>query len=118
MRGLASAMIDISDGLLADGVHMASASSVGLAIDADKLPLSTALVSAFGVDEAQTLALTAGDDYELLFTAPAKYQKDIADISVALNLPMTVIGEVVADQGVVVEGNVSAKLNTNGYTHF
>ena len=70
LRVRASACIDISDGLWGDAMHLSQASGVKLVIDSNKLPLSPALIHAVGREAAIQSALTAGDDYELLFTLP------------------------------------------------
>lgn len=70
LRAKATACIDISDGLWGDAMHLSQASGVKLIIDSNKLPLSSALVNAVGREAAVQSALTAGDDYELLFTLP------------------------------------------------
>jgi len=71
LRDYASACIDVSDGMLADAGKLASASGCGAALDYDQLPLSPALLRAVGADRAHAMALTGGDDYELLFSVPA-----------------------------------------------
>ena len=68
LRGLAGAAIDISDGLCQDLGHVLEASGVGARVDASLVPLSPALLGVAGDAEARALALSAGDDYELLFT--------------------------------------------------
>jgi thiamine-monophosphate kinase len=68
LREYASAAIDISDGLIADLGHICSASNVGANIVLDDLPISNALRDTIGMEQACELALTGGDDYELLFT--------------------------------------------------
>ncbi len=70
LRGYASACIDISDGLLGDAGKLAHAGGCGAVLDYDQLPLSPALASTFGDARARELALTGGDDYELLFSVP------------------------------------------------
>ena len=70
LRGIASAAIDVSDGLCQDLGHVLAASGVGARIDAGLVPLSPALLEVAGDAAARTLALSAGDDYELLFTVP------------------------------------------------
>jgi len=72
LRGLAHAAIDVSDGLCADLGHILAASGVGATLWVDALPLSPALQAAqdiLGEADSLSLALTAGDDYELCFTA-------------------------------------------------
>jgi thiamine-monophosphate kinase len=73
LRGYARACIDVSDGLLGDAAKLASASGAGLEIWFMDLPVSRALSAALGPDAARELALTAGDDYELVFAVdPAR----------------------------------------------
>ena len=67
LRGIASAAIDVSDGLVADLGHILEVSGVGAELHADALPLSPAARDLPGARDA---ALSGGDDYELLFTAP------------------------------------------------
>jgi thiamine-monophosphate kinase len=68
LRGIASACIDVSDGLLADLGHLLEARGFGAKLGLEKLPLSKALLELHGRDDARQLALTGGDDYELCFT--------------------------------------------------
>jgi thiamine-monophosphate kinase len=74
LRAHASACIDVSDGLAADAGKLASASGCGAKIDLAELPLSEALVRAFGHERARAFSLEGGEDYELLFTvSPARF---------------------------------------------
>lgn len=90
---LVSAMMDVSDGLLVDAARMAAASGCGVTIELADLPLSEAYRARLGED--RLFAATAGDDYELLFTAPPEQ----AGAILALGLPVTRIGEVRAGRG-------------------
>lgn len=71
LRGVASACIDISDGLAADLGHILQQSGVGAVIDWDKLPLSAPVRDYIATSSDWALPLSAGDDYELCFTVPA-----------------------------------------------
>lgn len=87
-----TAMLDVSDGLLIDALRLAQASGVGITIDLDAVPLSSAAIEMAGGDRAARVkAATAGDDYALLFTS-------------AMPLPpspgkVTRIGQVVRGEG-------------------
>ncbi|MEI9982647.1 MAG: thiamine-phosphate kinase [Aliidongia sp.] len=95
LSGVASAMMDISDGLVGDLEHIAEASDVAAVIDASLLPLSTAATSvlAEAVEHVETV-LTGGDDYELLFTAPPD-----AALPEIPGVPVTAIGRIEAGSG-------------------
>jgi len=88
-RRLATACIDISDGLSTDLAHLCTASNVAAEIDAAKLPLHP-LTRTQSPDAARHFALHGGEDYELLFTAPpsASVPRAIAGV------PLTCIGEI------------------------
>ncbi|UCJ19099.1 thiamine-phosphate kinase [Pseudomonas sp. MM211] len=116
LRGLATAALDISDGLLADCGHIARASSVALLVEQQRVPLSTALRACAGDETARQLALGGGDDYVLAFTLPAERLDGLR----AMGQPVHVIGRVEAGQGVHVqdaEGRAIQPLKS-GYQHF
>jgi len=116
LRGLATACIDVSDGLLLDARRIAEASGVGVAVDLGRLPISRA-AKALGADPADLAA--GGDDYELLFTAPAAADDAIAALSRALKLRMTTIGAVSDGDGLVALAPDGAPLAAPrlGYEH-
>lgn len=94
---LAGAAADVSDGLVADLGHICTASGVGARIDAERVPLSAAAAAAIGSDPALlALALTGGDDYELVFTAGPSRDAEVAALAGELELPLTAIGEIVS----------------------
>ena len=70
LRGIASAAVDVSDGLAQDLGHILERSRVGARLDVDRLPLSPALTASLDRDAAIVTALAGGDDYELCFTVP------------------------------------------------
>jgi len=88
------AAIDISDGLISDLNHICQASQVGARIEVDRLPIEPAVKADFG-DRALELALSGGEDYELLFTASVEV---IDSIRAATCCPITIIGDIVADK--------------------
>ena len=88
------AAIDISDGLVSDMTHICEASHVGAHLNAPKLPIHPLTKAAFK-DKALHLALSGGEDYELLFTADTETMKVLQQRT---DCPITVIGEVVANE--------------------
>ena len=100
LRGLASACIDISDGLLADLAHVARRSGVAIEIDAPKLPASSALYNQFRGDERMALQLGGGDDYELAFTVPSAHADAVTRDLSKLGCGVTRIGRVNEGSGI------------------
>jgi thiamine-monophosphate kinase len=117
LRDIAHAAIDVSDGLVADLGHILETSRVGAELFADQLPLSTAARDLPGAREA---ALGGGDDYELLFTAPAEARDEIAALAEALALPLTRIGRLLAPTGLRVldAGGREIRIEHAGWQHF
>lgn len=116
LRGKATAALDISDGLLADCGHIATASGVALQVELARLPLSAAIQALLGLPAAQHCALSGGDDYRLAFTLPAQQLPGLQ----AAGWPLSVIGRVVAGQGVQLldeQGRVITPPQ-RGYQHF
>ncbi|HVS25553.1 MAG TPA: thiamine-phosphate kinase [Gammaproteobacteria bacterium] len=101
LRALASAAIDVSDGLLADLGHICERSGCGALIDVERVPLSAELLSTFPPQIALAHALGGGDDYELCFTAPPSRAEQIDRALEAMGTPATRIGQLVAGQEVV-----------------
>jgi len=120
LRSHASAAIDISDGLLADLNHLTDSSDVGAEIDVSSIPLSHALLKYTSRETALMLACTAGDDYELCFSASGKQRSNIENISVAIGIRITRIGSIVEGQGVKLTGDISdlPEISKMGYEHF
>ncbi|GGA84810.1 thiamine-monophosphate kinase [Arenimonas soli] len=120
LRGLASAAVDLSDGLAADLGHVLAASGVGARLDLGRLPCSRTLADHFDENRRWELQLTGGDDYELCFTAPAARALEIEQALAALELPATVVGQVEAEPGLRLltpEGGAWTPPAT-GYQHF
>ncbi|MEA3062740.1 MAG: thiamine-monophosphate kinase [Sphingomonadales bacterium] len=100
---LVTAMMDVSDGLLIDASRMAAASAAGLEIDLSLVPLSEAYRVTVGDDrEARLAAATAGDDYELLFTAAPERGAEVLSIADRIGLPLNRIGRVAEGSGLSV----------------
>ncbi len=99
LRGIAHAAIDVSDGLLGDLGHVLRASGVGACVEVDALPTS-------GVLQAQPAArrracqLAGGDDYELLFTAPAAQREAVLAAAVKAHTQVTCIGRITTTPGI------------------
>ncbi len=116
LRGKATAALDISDGLLADCNHIATASSVSLVIEQARVPLSDSLVRFAGTDQALQCALGGGDDYLLAFTLPV----DALPTMQSEGWPVHVIGHVEVGEGVrlVDADGRSVGIGHLGYNHF
>ena len=121
LRGVATAAIDLSDGLVADLGHICETSAVAAEIGAAQLPLSPAgrKILAARPDLVRTV-LTGGDDYELLFTADPGAADRVAAIALRCDLPLTRIGRITAGSGVRVvdDGGREIDLKSQGYRHF
>jgi thiamine-monophosphate kinase len=116
---LATAAIDVSDGLLADLGHICAASGCGATIDVERVPLSAELLSLFPPQEALALALGGGDDYELCFTAPPSRAEEIEAVLEAAGTPVRRIGQLVAGQTVVCRRDGEPFVPAvRGYRHF
>ena len=122
LRGLATAMADVSDGLAADLVHICRASRVSATVETDSIPLSvdvqTSLASG-NTDMGEILS--GGDDYELVFTASPDTAGRVAAASQSAEVPITHIGRISSGASEVIvlgpDGR-EIKLETTGYRHF
>ena len=120
LAGIATACVDVSDGLLADLGHVCARSHVAARIDVDALPASAALMEVIGEADRIALQASGGDDYELCFTAPADAGGDIDAVSAQLGLRFTRIGRIVAGEGVHPVDAKSQPWSSprRGYDHF
>ncbi len=113
LRGLATAAIDVSDGLLADLGHILEASGVAARLALPVSPTPTV---------ADECYLSGGDDYELLFTAPAKRHDEVLTLGIRLDLPLTCIGRIEAAPAGRLDVRTPAgdpvKIARRGYDHF
>jgi thiamine-monophosphate kinase len=119
MAGILHAMMDISDGLAGDIMHLAEASSVGAIVDADLIPaapLAVEFARRLGTS-AVDLALGGGEDYELLIALPRTVLEEARALGDAVGL--TVIGEVVgADRGLTLRNGTRTRPLVGGWRHF
>lgn len=120
LRGLASAAIDVSDGLLADAGHIAAASACSLTVEVDTVPVSPTARDWLESGGALDALLAGGDDYELLFTAPAGCRERIAALGLSLDTNLTRIGSVMAGEGVQARWGDGSLMQPrkSGFTHF
>ena len=121
LRGVATAMLDVSDGLLGDLGHILECSATGAIIDVGALPL--AALRDNGADEAlaRRCLLGGGDDYELLFAAPAARRADVEVLAGQLGLALHRIGELGAEPGTLWLREADGRLvpgTRSGYDHF
>jgi thiamine-monophosphate kinase len=101
LAGIADAMIDVSDGLLADLGHICEASNAAAVVEQTALPLSPAAQAVVAAEPAvRPLLAAGGDDYELLFTAPENSAAAIAGLATRLGLPIAPIGRIETGAGV------------------
>ena len=117
---LVSAMMDVSDGLLIDAARMAAASGCRAEIALDTVPLSEALLGWSGDGRAARLeAASAGDDYELLFAAPAGHSAAILAVADDVGLPLSRIGEIAVGTGLALteSGEAVALPERLGFEH-
>ncbi|MCL1824532.1 MAG: thiamine-phosphate kinase [Betaproteobacteria bacterium] len=122
LRGIARAMLDISDGLAGDLAHLCECSKLGAMLDAGALPLAPLIAA--GADEslARHALLVGGDDYELLFSAPPEARDVLAALALKLDLPFTRIGQLTGEAGSILladgQGASPRPLDARGYDHF
>ena len=117
LRGLASAALDISDGLLGDAAHLAHSSGLQVQLESGKLPLAPVMNRLLDQQLACELALTAGDDYELLFTVPAHRAGELDQVATLTGVNLSLIGKCLPGTGVVL-GDGLAGPEQGGFDHF
>jgi thiamine-monophosphate kinase len=126
LRGIASAAIDVSDGLLADLGHLLESEQLGATLSIDDLPRSTAFrerVKRCGTDARALfleLPLSAGDDYELCFTVPEAALQQLEAAQAQFSCACTYIGRVEAAPGIrcYTAAGEAYEPATAGYQHF
>ncbi len=120
LREIASACIDISDGLAADLGHILTASHAGAEVNLNAIPVSKNLrQQTLSKEQMQQLTLFGGDDYELCFTANITMREHIARVSELENIPITRIGRITSEPGLIaIEDDTKISLPYKGYDHF
>ena len=120
LRGLASAMIDCSDGLTADLGHILEASGLGAELDLAALPLDGAVAAAVARDGDWGLPLASGDDYELCLCLPAGHRGQLPELATRGGCHLTPIGRILATPGLVCRApdGTRVDLQRPGFDHF
>ena len=124
--GLATAALDVSDGLIADLRHICEVSDLTAIVEAGRVPLSPAARAVIAAEpERLATALTGGDDYEILFTAPQAVAGQLAELSHTLGVAITAIGHMSAPSGgaqkrvtVVAADGRPLRFASEGWRHF
>lgn len=118
LKGLATACIDISDGLLADLGHICSASKLKAELEKVAVPGSEATLNH---EILLDFALTGGDDYELCFTVPEKFKDRLPEIAQQTEVSISVIGRMTEGQGIEIFDENGTRMDMpeqQGYMHF
>jgi len=121
LRGLATACIDVSDGLIADLGHICERSGLGAVLRLEEIPLSPAARRhVAGESSLMRACVTGGDDYELAFTLAPDDLPALRRAATAIETPVAVIGEMVEGQAnvsVLAADGSATDFGPGGYTH-
>jgi thiamine-monophosphate kinase len=121
LSGIATACLDVSDGLVQDLGHLCRAAGLSAELEAAAVPLSEAGRAAVAADPALLArCLTGGDDYELVFTAPETEAAALADLGAETGVPIARIGRMLpagSDEVRVLRGGVALPLAVTGWSH-
>jgi thiamine-monophosphate kinase len=120
LRGVATAAIDISDGLVGDLGHICALSGLGATVEVPLIPLSAIGARHIASVEGLRAVLAGGDDYELCFTAPTNARESMEDLSEMLDIPLTRIGRMHKGRGVSLQGadGKPLEIELQGFDHF
>ena len=117
----ASASLDISDGFAGDLTKLARASGVNVEVDAGAIPFSPQVREALEIKGALEIALTGGDDFQILFTVPAQQAGEMEERAQAVGVKVTRLSDVVAGSGEVAIIGLDGKplrFDTLSWRHF
>ena len=120
IRRIATSCIDISDGLISDLNHILKASNCGATVHVERLPLSRALTSAVSPEQAIEYALSAGDDYELIFTVSEEQRGSLETSLASTNVKATCIGQLTGHSGtlsLLKDNEKYMPVTSSGYEH-
>ncbi|MFC4654637.1 MULTISPECIES: thiamine-phosphate kinase [Rheinheimera] len=120
LRTIASSAMDVSDGLAGDIHHILRRSGVGASIDVSRIPMSQALKDSCSPEQALQLALSGGEDYELLFTVPEIRRSSLDVLLSPYGVPVTCIGRItgVAGKLELKQGESLLQYQHKGFEHF
>lgn len=120
LRGVASSVIDVSDGLLADLSHLLEGGNIGATLELAALPLSADILRMETLGAAREYALSGGDDYELCFTVPQNRLSQLDAVAANSGCRVTRIGTIDAESGLHMRdaNGVVRGVNPAGYRHF
>ena len=120
LRNIATSAIDISDGLLADLGHILKASGVGAEIHFNQIPRSEIVSNHLQQEQAISMIVAGGDDYELCFTAPKSQHDAIEKLSHKLALRLSCIGNITSSPDLILRGKDDEIMNIKetGFDHF
>ena len=120
MRGIATAMLDLSDGLINDVPKILAASNCGAEIDLQKLPVNRVLSDLMGEQASAQYAFVGGDDYQLCFTIPPKKRFTIETLSKELKVCLTEIGKINNKSELILLNSALSytELKTDSFQHF
>jgi len=121
VRKHASAAMDVSDGLAGDFAKLCRISQVGASIDVERIPLSDAAKAVLDADPAmREIALTGGDDYEIVCAVPAAKAESFRAAAQTANVAVAEIGEIVAGEGARFVGSDGEPLSFKraAFSHF
>ncbi len=119
LRGIASAAIDVSDGLLGDLGHVLAHSHVGAVVHADTLPIGASLALQ-PAELRREFALNGGDDYELCFCAPTDRHAAVLAAAAQAGVPVSCIGRIDSEPGLRVldAGGRAIAVASRSFDHF